>query len=71
MGVIEREITEEMIKEKIKELKPKYQQLATNLEGIHIMSLEDTVRVLILHEGVVEWILKVRASRLLSTQNSC
>ena len=68
MGILEREITDEMIEEKIKELKPKHPQLATILEGIHRMSLEDTVtRVLILSEGL-EWILKVRASRLVSTQ---
>ena len=67
MGILEREITDEMIEEKIKELKPKHPQLATILEGIHRMSLEDTVLVLILSEGL-EWILKVRASRLVSTQ---
>jgi hypothetical protein len=67
MGILEREITDEMIEEKIKELKPKHPQLATILEGLHRMSLEDTVRVLILSEGL-EWILKVRASRLVSTQ---
>ena len=52
MGILEREITDEMIEEKIKEPKPKHPQLATILEGIHRMSLEDTVRVLILSEGL-------------------
>ena len=67
MGILEREITDEMIEEKIEELTPKHPQLATILEGIHRMSLEDTVRVLILSEGL-EWILKVRSSRLVSIQ---
>lgn len=67
MRFLEREITDEMIEEKIKELKPKHPQLATVLEGIHRMSLEDTVRVLVLSEGL-EWILKVRALRLVNTQ---
>jgi hypothetical protein len=57
----------EMIEKKIKELKPKHLQLATIFEGIHRMSLEETVRVLILSEGL-EWILKVQFSRLASTQ---
>ena len=56
-----------MVEEKIKELKPKHPLLATILENIHGMSLEDTVRVLVLSEGL-EWILKVRALRLVYTR---
>jgi hypothetical protein len=67
MGILEREITDDMIEEKIKELKPKHSQLATILEGIRSLSLEDTVRVLILSEGL-EWILKARAMRLVNTR---
>ena len=65
--MLEREITDEMIEEKIKELKPKHPLLATILENIHEMSLEDTVRVPVLSEGL-EWILKVRALRLVNTR---
>ena len=66
--MLEREITDEMIEEKIKELKPKHPLLATILENIHEMSLEDTVRVYsVLSEGL-EWILKVRALRLVNTR---
>ena len=65
--MLEREITDEVIEEKIKELKPKHPLLATILENIHEMSLEDTVRVLVLSEGL-EWILKVRALRLVNTR---
>jgi hypothetical protein len=39
----------------------------TILEGILRMSLEDTIRVFILSESL-EWIFKVRDSRLVSTQ---
>ena len=42
--MLEREITDEVVEEKIKELKPKHPLLATILENIHEMSLEDTVR---------------------------
>ena len=65
--MLEREITDEVIEEKIKELKPKHPLLASILENIHEMSLEDTVRVLVLSEGL-EWILKVRALRLVNTR---
>ena len=65
--MLEREITDEVVEEKIKELKPKHPLLATILENIHEMSLEDTVRVLVLSEGL-EWILKVRALRLVNTR---
>lgn len=34
MGILEREITDEMIEEKIKELKPKHPQLAVPLQTI-------------------------------------
>jgi hypothetical protein len=65
--MLEREITDEVIEEKIKELKPKHPLLATILENIHEMSLEDTVRVPVLTEGL-EWILNVRALRLVNTR---
>ena len=65
--MLEREITDEVIEEKIKELKPKHPLLASILENIHEMSLEDTVKVLVLSEGL-EWILKVRALRLVNTR---
>ena len=58
---------DEVIEEKIKELKPQHPLLVTILENIHEMSLEDTVRVLVLSEGL-EWILKVRALRLVNTR---
>jgi hypothetical protein len=65
--MLEKEITNEMIEEKIKELKPKHPLLASILENIHKMSLEETVKVLVLSEGL-EWILKVRAMRLVDTR---
>jgi hypothetical protein len=67
MEKLERGITDEMIEEKIKELKTNHPLLATISENIHKMSLEDTVRVLVLSEGL-EWISKVRALRLVNTQ---
>ena len=65
--MLEREITDEMIEEKIKELKSRHPLLVTILENLHEMSLEDTVRVLVLSEGL-EWILKARALRLVNTR---
>lgn len=67
MNMLEREITDEMIQEKIKELRQKHPLLVTILENLHKMSLEDTVRVLVLSDGL-EWILKVRALRLVNTR---
>jgi len=50
--MLEREITDEMIEEKIKELKSRHPLPVTILENLHEMSLEDTVRVLVLSEGL-------------------
>jgi hypothetical protein len=43
MGILEREITDEMVEEKIKELKPHHPIFAAILERVHEMNLKQSI----------------------------
>jgi hypothetical protein len=66
MGILEKEITDEMIEERIKELKPKHPIIAAILENVHQMNLKETVNALVAVEGL-QWLLKIHAARIASS----
>ena len=61
----EKDVTHEMIEEKIRELKPKHSDFAAVLEVIHQMDLKQTVKAFIVVESLRQ-VLKIHASRLAS-----
>jgi diphthamide biosynthesis methyltransferase len=62
MLVIEKAITNEMVEEKIKQLKPIHPELAAVAEKIHEMDLKETVNAIIVADAL-EALLKVHAMR--------
>jgi len=62
MLIIEKAITNEMVEEKIKQLKPIHPELAAVAERIHQMDLKETVNTIIVAEAL-EALLKVHAMR--------
>ena len=62
MLIIEKGITNEMVQEKIKELKPIHPQLAQVAETIHEMDLKKTVNTILVVDAL-EILLKVHAMR--------
>jgi diphthamide biosynthesis methyltransferase len=62
MIIVEKAITNEMVEEKIKELKPIHPKLAEVAETIHEMDLKETVNT-ILAIDALEALLKVHAMR--------
>ena len=62
MIIVEKAITNEMVEEKIKELKPNHPELAQVAETIHEMDLKETVNA-ILAIDALEALLKVHAMR--------
>lgn len=62
MLIIEKQISNEMIEEKIKELKPIHPELAKVAETIHEMDLKKTVNALVVADAL-EVLLKVHAMR--------
>ena len=62
MLIIEKAITNEMVEEKIKQLKPIHPELAAVAERIHQMDLKETVNTIIVTEAL-EALLKVHAMR--------
>lgn len=62
MGILEREITDEMIEERIKELRPHHSVFAAILERVLEMNLKETVIALVVLEGL-RWPLKIYAAR--------
>jgi hypothetical protein len=62
MLVIEKAITNEMVEEKIKQLKPIHPELAAVAERIHEMDLKETVNHLVVLDAI-EPLLKVHAMR--------
>jgi diphthamide biosynthesis methyltransferase len=62
MLIIEKAITNEMVEEKIKQLKPIHPELAAVAERIHEMDLKETVNTIIVADAL-EALLKVHAMR--------
>ncbi|HET7284718.1 MAG TPA: hypothetical protein VFI70_08530 [Nitrososphaeraceae archaeon] len=62
MLIIEKAITDEMVEEKIKQLKPIHPQLAAVAERIHEMDLKETVNNILVLDAL-EPLLKVHAMR--------
>ena len=62
MLIIEKAITNEMVEEKIKQLKPIHPELAAVAERIHEMDLKETVNAIIVADAL-EALLKVHAMR--------
>lgn len=62
MLLIEKAITDEMVEEKIKQLKPIHPELASVAERLHEMDLKETVNTLIAAEAL-EALLRVHAMR--------
>ncbi len=62
MLIVEKAITNEMVDEKIKQLKPIHPELAAVAERIHQMDLKETVNTIIVTEAL-EALLKVHAMR--------
>lgn len=62
MLIIEKAITNEMVEEKIKQLKPIHPELAAVAETIHEMDLKETVNAIIVADAL-EVLLKVHAMR--------
>jgi hypothetical protein len=62
MLIIEKAITNEMVEEKIKQLKPIHPELAAVAERIHEMDLKETVNNIIVADAL-EALLKVHAMR--------
>lgn len=59
----EKAITDEMVEERIKELKPHHQVFAAILERVHEMNLKEVVNALVVIEGL-RFLLKIHAARL-------
>jgi hypothetical protein len=62
MLIVEKAITNEMVEEKIKELKPIHPELAQVAETIHEMDLKETVNAILVIDAL-EALLKVHAMR--------
>jgi diphthamide biosynthesis methyltransferase len=62
MLLVEKTITNEMVEEKIKELKPIHPELAQVAETIHKMDLKETVNAILVIDAL-EVLLKVHAMR--------
>ena len=62
MLIVEKAITNEMVEEKIKELKPIHSELAQVAETIHEMDLKETVNAILVID-TLEALLKVHAMR--------
>jgi hypothetical protein len=62
MLIVEKAITNEMVEEKIKELKPIHPELAQVAETIHEMDLKETVNAILVVD-TLEALLKVHAMR--------
>ena len=62
MLIVEKAITNEMVEEKIKQLKPIHPKLAEVAETIHEMDLKETVNTILVIDGL-EAILRVHAMR--------
>jgi hypothetical protein len=62
MIIVEKAITNEMVEEKIKELKPIHPELAQVAETIHKMDLKETVNAILVID-TLEVLLKVHAMR--------
>ena len=62
MLVVEKTITNEMVEEKIKDLKPIHPELAQVAETIHEMDLKETVNAILVIDAL-EALLKVHAMR--------
>jgi diphthamide biosynthesis methyltransferase len=62
MIIVEKAITNEMVEEKIKELKPIHPELAQVAETIHKMDLKETVNAILVIDAL-EVLLKVHAMR--------
>jgi hypothetical protein len=62
MLIVEKAITNEMVEEKIKELKPIHPELAQVAETIHEMDLKETVNTILVIDAL-EALLKVHAMR--------
>ena len=60
MLVVEKAITNDMVEEKIKQLKPIHPELAQVTEGIHNMDLKETVNAILVIDAL-EALLKVHA----------
>ena len=62
MLIVEKTITDDMVEEKIKELKPIHPELAQVAETIHEMDLKETVNAILVIDAL-EALLKVHAMR--------
>ena len=62
MLIVEKAITNEMVEEKIKELKPIHPELAQVAETIHEMDLKETVNAILVIDAL-EALLRVHAMR--------
>jgi hypothetical protein len=62
MIIVEKAITNEMVEEKIKDLKPIHPELAQVAETIHEMDLKETVNAILVIDAL-EALLKVHAMR--------
>ena len=62
MIIVEKAITNEMVEEKIKELKPIHPELAQVAETIHKMDLKETVNAILVIDAL-DVLLKVHAMR--------
>lgn len=62
MIIVEKAITNEMVEEKIKELKPIHPELAQVAETIHEMDLKETVNAILVIDAL-EALLRVHAMR--------
>jgi hypothetical protein len=62
MLIVEKTITNEMVEEKIRELKPIHPELAQVAETIHEMDLKETVNAILVIDAL-EALLKVHAMR--------
>jgi diphthamide biosynthesis methyltransferase len=62
MLIIEKAITNEMVEEKIKQLKPLHPELAAVAERIHEMDLKETVNTIVVADAL-EVLLKIHAMR--------
>jgi diphthamide biosynthesis methyltransferase len=62
MLIIEKQITNEMIEERIKQLKPIHPELAAVAERIHEMDLKETVNTIVVADAL-EVLLKIHAMR--------
>ncbi len=62
MLVVEKAITNEMVEEKIKDLKPIHPELAQVAETIHEMDLKETVNAILVIDAL-EALLKIHAMR--------